>query len=127
MHAHSNSNWPRRASRQKPALKWINTVLGNIKSVLVGTYRAVHPKHAPRYLVEFEYRFNRRYRLETMIPRLAYIALRTAPMPFLYVDEKSQIQALDRTQPGLPLKKGGAGTMTHDWRGRHAPYSSLQK
>ena len=30
------------------------------------------------------------------------------------VDEKSQIQALDRTQPGLPLKKGRAGTMTHD-------------
>ena len=31
----------------------------------------------------------------------------------LSVDEKSQIQALDRTQPGLPLKKGRAGTMTH--------------
>jgi transposase len=33
-------------------------------------------------------------------------------------DEKSQIQALDRTQPGLPLKKGRAGTITHDYR-RH--------
>ena len=33
-------------------------------------------------------------------------------------DEKSQIQALDRTQPGLPLKKGRAGTMTHDYK-RH--------
>ena len=33
----------------------------------------------------------------------------------LAVDEKSQIQALDRTQPGLPLKKGRAGTMTHDY------------
>ena len=32
----------------------------------------------------------------------------------LSVDEKSQIQALDRTQPGLPMKKGRAGTMTHD-------------
>ena len=36
----------------------------------------------------------------------------------LSVDEKSQIQALDRTQPGLPLKKGRAGTMTHDYK-RH--------
>jgi transposase len=36
----------------------------------------------------------------------------------LSVDEKSQIQALDRTQPGLPLKKGHAGTMTHDYK-RH--------
>jgi hypothetical protein len=33
----------------------------------------------------------------------------------LSVDEKSQIQALDRTQPGLPLKKGRCGTMTHDY------------
>jgi transposase len=36
----------------------------------------------------------------------------------LSVDEKSQIQALDRTQPGLPIKKGRAGTMTHDYK-RH--------
>src|SRR6267154_1624976 len=34
----------------------------------------------------------------------------------LSVDEKSQIQALDRTQPGLPIKKGRAGTMTHDYK-----------
>lgn len=32
------------------------------------------------------------------------------------VDEKSQIQALDRTQPGLPMKKGRCGTMTHDYK-----------
>ena len=36
----------------------------------------------------------------------------------LAVDEKSQIQALDRTQPGLPMKKGRCGTMTHDYK-RH--------
>ena len=36
----------------------------------------------------------------------------------LAVDEKSQIQALDRTQPGLPMKPGRAGTMTHDYK-RH--------
>ena len=36
----------------------------------------------------------------------------------LSVDEKSQIQALDRTQPGLPMKKGRCGTMTHDYK-RH--------
>ena len=34
----------------------------------------------------------------------------------LCCDEKSQIQALDRTQPGLPLKKGRCGTMTHDYK-----------
>ena len=36
----------------------------------------------------------------------------------LCVDEKSQIQALDRTQPGLPMKKGRCGTFTHDYK-RH--------
>jgi hypothetical protein len=38
----------------------------------------------------------------------------------LSVDEKCHIQALDRTQPGLPLKKGRCGTMTHDSK-RHGP------
>src|SRR3970040_2179891 len=36
----------------------------------------------------------------------------------LCCDEKSQVQALDRTQPGLPLKKGRAATLTHDYK-RH--------
>jgi transposase len=40
----------------------------------------------------------------------------------LCVDEKSQIQALDRTQPSLPLKRGRAGTMTHDYK-RHGTTS----
>ena len=34
----------------------------------------------------------------------------------LCVDEKSQVQALDRTQPGLPMKRGRCGTMTHDYK-----------
>lgn len=36
--------------------------------------------------------------------------------PVSSVDEKSQIQALDRTQPGLPMKKGRGKTMTHDYK-----------
>jgi transposase len=39
----------------------------------------------------------------------------------LGVDEKSQIQALDRTQPGLPMKKGRGGTMTHDYKRHGTP------
>jgi hypothetical protein len=38
------------------------------------------------------------------------------PSHLLSGDEKSQIQALDPTQPGLPLKKGRFGAMTHDYR-----------
>jgi transposase-like protein len=67
---------------KNPQFKWVNTVLGNIKAAMVGTYRAVRAKHVPRYLAEFEYRFNRRYQLETMITRLAYVSLRTPPMPY---------------------------------------------
>src|SRR5207253_174498 len=46
----------------------------------------------------------------------------------LCVDEKSQIQALDRTQPGLPLKKGRCGTMTHDYKrnGTTTLFAALQ-
>jgi len=46
----------------------------------------------------------------------------------LSVDEKSQIQALDRTQPGLPLKKGRCGTMTHDYQrnGTTALFAALE-
>jgi hypothetical protein len=65
-----------------PAFKWVNTALGNIKAALVGTYRAVREKHVARYLADFEYRFNRRYDLGEMIPRLASVALATPPMPY---------------------------------------------
>ena len=70
------------ASVRIPAFKWVNTALGNIKSAIVGTYRAISSKHVPRYLAEFEYRFNRRYDLAAMMPRLGYVALRTPPMPY---------------------------------------------
>ena len=71
----------RQAARHS-AFKWVNTVLGNIKSAITGTYRAVREKHAPRALAEFEYRFNRRYDLATIIPRLGSVATRTPPMPY---------------------------------------------
>lgn len=66
---------------EHPAFKWVNTVLGNVKNSLKGTYHVFHKKHVPRYLAEFQYRFNRRIDLASMIPRLAYIAVRTPPMP----------------------------------------------
>ena len=59
----------------------VNTVLGNIKSAITGTYRAVR-KHAGRTLAEFEYRFNRRFDLTTIILRLGYASVRTPPMTY---------------------------------------------
>ena len=65
-----------------PAFRWVNTALGNIKAAITGTYRSIAPKHVPRYLAEFEYRFNRRYDLAAMLPRLATAALQTPPIPY---------------------------------------------
>jgi transposase len=48
----------------------------------------------------------------------ASMSIRRSTPLVLSVDEKSQIQALDRTQPGLPMKRGRCGTMTHDCK-RH--------
>ena len=70
------------ASARHPALTWVNTILGNIKRSLHGTYHHLSSKHLPRYLAEFSYRFNRRFSLSEMFPRLAFVALRTAPMPY---------------------------------------------
>jgi transposase-like protein len=71
-----------RQAAQHPAFKWVNTVLGNVKNALRSTFHAVREKHAPRYLAEFEYRFNRRFDLPSMIERLVYVAAKTPPMPY---------------------------------------------
>jgi transposase-like protein len=65
-----------------PAFKWANTLLGNLKTSLAGTFHAIRDKHVPRYLAQFQYRFNRRYDLAAMIPRLGWAAVRTPPMPY---------------------------------------------
>ncbi len=75
-----------RASVEKPEflssiIRWINTILCNLKNSLRSTWHAIRPKYAQRYLAEFQYRFNRRFDLSDLIPRLACAALRTPPMP----------------------------------------------
>ena len=67
---------------QDSTFKWVNTVLGNIKCALIGTYRAISTKYVSRYLSSFAYRFNRRFSLPDMFTRLVYVALRTPPMPY---------------------------------------------
>jgi len=70
-----------KASVEEPEFYWVNTLLGNLKSAIRGTYHSIKPKYVQRYLAEFEYRFNRRFNLRTILPRLSYVALRTPPMP----------------------------------------------
>lgn len=67
---------------QRPEFRWVNTMLGNLKAALAGTYHSFdHAKYAERYLAEFAYRFNRRYDLAAMLPRLLRAAVTTKPQP----------------------------------------------
>ncbi len=60
----------------------VNTILANVKQSLAGTCHALDGKHLPRYLAEFRYRFNRRYDLEALVPRLLHASARTPPRPY---------------------------------------------
>src|SRR5215210_5003902 len=71
----------KRAAGWSP-FKWVNTTLGNVKAAITGTYRYVSPEHAGRYLASFAWRFNRRFQLSSLIPRLVHSAVRTAPLPY---------------------------------------------
>ena len=70
---------------ETPGLTWVNTILGNVKRSLNGTYHAFGPRYAPRYapryLAEFQYRFNRRYELAALPQRLLTAAATALPLP----------------------------------------------
>lgn len=70
---------PQSVAREEFA--WVNTMIGNVKKAIHGTYHAINPKHLPRYLAEFCYRFNRGFDLQAMMPRFLRAAARTPPMP----------------------------------------------
>jgi transposase-like protein len=68
-------------SMEYSEFKWVDTMIGNVKNSIHGTYHAISEKHVPRYLAEFCFRFNRRFELGKMIKQLAQAAVNTLPMP----------------------------------------------
>jgi hypothetical protein len=61
-----------RAACEVRGARWVNVLLGNVKRAISGSYHAIRQgKYARRYLAEAAYRFNRRFRLREMLPRLA--------------------------------------------------------
>lgn len=69
-----------KASVLLPHLRAVNTILGNLKTALSGTYHAFDfAKYAHRYLAQVQYLFNRRYDLRTILPRLLRAACVTVP------------------------------------------------
>lgn len=83
-----------------PTMAWRVWKANNLKPHLVRTFKVSNDRQFVEKLVDV-------VGLYLNPPEKALV---------LCADEKSQIQALDRTQPGLPLKKGRCGTMTHDYK-----------
>jgi hypothetical protein len=68
------------ASAKLPQFKAVNTLLGNLKTALSGTYHAFNfAKYAHSYLAELQYRFNRRFDLASILARLLRAASCTPP------------------------------------------------
>lgn len=69
-------------STKMKCFTWVNTILGNLKTAISGTYHAFDfAKYPHRYLGEYQYRFNRRFELREMLPRLIIAAVHTGSRP----------------------------------------------
>ena len=66
--------------RDLPKFKWVNTVLGNLKTTLAGAYHSLkYRKYAANYLAAFAYRFNRRFDLRDLVVRAIVDVARAGP------------------------------------------------
>ena len=69
-----------RKSTQMGCFHWVNTILGNLKTSIDGNYHGFNfVKYAHRYLAEVQYRFNRRFDLASIFPRLIFAGAQTSP------------------------------------------------
>ena len=71
-----------RKSVDMEEFNWVNTILGNLKNFLRGTFHAIDSAHGQKYLAEFQYRFNRRTDLPSMMPRLLFSCVKSYPKPW---------------------------------------------
>ena len=101
------------------AIHWSGAMMAEASGISVSSVQCIWRNHGlqPHRLRQFKLSNDPEF-----VPKLCDVVELYVNPPahaiVLSVDEKTQIQALDRTQPGLPLKKGRAGTMTHDYK-RH--------
>lgn len=78
--AHSYVVVGRRKPSQLPQFTWVNTVLGNLKTMVSGAHKSFKfAKYAAHYLGAFAYRFNRRFNLKTLLPKLLGLAANSPP------------------------------------------------
>jgi transposase len=101
------------------ATHWTGTMMAKASGISVSSVQRIWHAHGlrPHKVEQFKVSTDPRF-VDKLKDVVGLYIDPPAHAIVLSVDEKSQIQALDRTQPGLPMKKGRAGTMTHDYK-RH--------
>jgi hypothetical protein len=80
--AHRNGDRSGKRAAGWSPFKWVKTTLGNVKAAVTGICSSISAEHADRYLANFACRYNRRFQLTTLIPRLVHSAVRTTPLPY---------------------------------------------
>jgi hypothetical protein len=81
-----------KAGTEIEPFKWVNVVLGNLKTTITGIHHAFKfAKYARRYLAEVQYRFNRRVDMAAMVPRMAVAITQTKPFPHRRILGKAEI------------------------------------
>jgi len=104
-------------SSPRAATHWSTRTMAKAQGVSHATVQRIWEAHGlqPHRIETFKLSRDRRF-VEKLSDIVGVYLNPPDKAVVLCVDEKSQIQALDRTQPGLPLKKGRCGTMTHDYK-----------
>jgi len=99
------------------ATQWSTRTMAKARGVGKSTVQRIWDAHglAPHRVETFKLSRDKRF-VEKLTDVVGVYLNPPDKAVVLCVDEKSQIQALDRTQPGLPMKKGRCGTMTHDYK-----------
>lgn len=99
------------------ATHWSTRTMAKAQDLSEATVRRIWKRHGlkPHLIKTFKLSRDKRF-VEKLYDVVGLYLNPPDKSLVLCVDEKSQIQALDRTQPGLPLKKGRCGTMTHDYK-----------
>lgn len=99
------------------ATHWSTRTMAQAQGVSEATVRRIWKQHnlKPHLVKTFKLSRDKQF-LEKLTDVIGLYLNPPDKALVLCVDEKSQIQALDRTQPGLPLKKGRCGTLTHDYK-----------
>src|SRR5216117_578346 len=104
-------------SKPKGSTHWSTRTLAHVQKVSKNTIHRIWQEHQLKPHLTKSFKLSRDPKFLEKLTDVVGVYL-TPPQNavVLCVDEKSQIQALDRTQPGLPLKPGRCGTFTHDYK-----------